>query len=418
MLFPFFLARRFYRSAHKDNKRRASSLAIRIATAGVAVGLAVMLISICVVKGFQREIRSKLTGFVSHIEVLDLNSFASPESFPIITDGNIIGIVKNTPGVEHVQRVSQKMGILKTDEAYQTIVLKGVGSDYDLSFIKSLIIKGRMPDFKAHPDGNDILISNKQARSLHIGVGSRVFTYFFADDIKLRRFTVAGIYETNLSQFDDYFVWAGRSTVNQLNGWQDNQSSALEVFVNDYENTDAVQALLAQKVNGKRDRNGAAYSTLSVKDNPRTSAVVQWLTLLDLNVWVILGLMAGVAGFTMISGLLILILERTRTIGVLKALGASNTRIRHIFMLYAAMIVGRGLLWGNLIGLGILLVQKWWGVVRLDPATYYVQAAPVEMVWGWIVGLNIGTMVACTLALVVPSFIISRISPARAVRYE
>lgn len=418
MSFPFFLARRFYNSAGCDKKRRASRLAIRIATAGVALGLAVMLISICVVKGYQREIKERLVGFASHIEILDRNSLASPESFPIVTDGTVMEMVKQMPDIGHVQRVSLKMGIIKTEDAFQTIVLKGVGKEYNLSFLKKHLVAGRIPDFTADSAANAIIISRKQADAMHLGLGDRVYTYFISDDIKLRRFRIEGIYETHLAQFDTYYIWTGQSVVNQLNNWQEDQSSSLEIALNDFSRLDEVQTRLARFIGTRSDRNGANYSTLSVKENPRTAATFEWLALLDFNVWVILVLMMGVAGFTMISGLLILILERTRTIGVLKALGACNSRIRHTFILYAVLIVVRGLVWGNAIGLGIVALQNYFKPFRLDPSTYYVDAVPVEVDWTWVVGLNAATLLVTVLALVVPSFVISRIQPARAIRFE
>lgn len=418
MSFPFFLARRFYDSAGCDKKRRASRLAIRIATAGVALGLAVMLISICVVKGYQREIKERLVGFASHIEILDRNSLASPESFPIVTDGTVTEMVKRIPDVGQVQRVSLKMGIIKTEDAFQTIVLKGVGKEYNLSFLKKHLVAGRIPDFTADSAANAIIISRKQADAMHLGLGDRVYTYFISDDIKLRRFRIEGIYETHLAQFDTYYIWTGQSAVNRLNGWQEDQSSSLEITLNDFSRLDDVQACLARSIGTRTDRNGVTYSTLSVKENPRTAATFEWLALLDFNVWVILVLMMGVAGFTMISGLLILILERTRTIGVLKALGACNSRIRHTFILYAMLIVVRGLAWGNAIGLGIVALQNYFRPFRLDPSTYYVDAVPVEVDWTWVVGLNAATLLVTVLALVVPSFVISRIQPARAIRFE
>ncbi len=418
MSLNFFLARRFYASAHRDVKRRASSLAIRIATAGVAVGLAVMIVSICVVKGFQREVKSKLTGFASHIEVLDYSSFASPENFPIVADKTLTDALAKVPGVMHQQSVSLKMGIMKTDETFHTIVLKGVDENYNTDFLRSQIIKGEMPAFSADSAGNDILISNTQAKTLGLDVGSRIYTYFISDKIKLRRFKVVGIYETNLTQFDEHFVWTDRAAVNKLNKWNKEQCSSVEIFADDYDNIDLVQKQLLQLIAGRMDSGGANLASLSVKENPRTASVIQWLALLDMNVWIILALMVGVAGFTMISGLLILILERTRTIGVLKALGATNTRIRHTFIMYASLIVVRGLIWGNAIALAIVFAQKYFSLVQLDPATYYVKDAPVEIDLLWIIGINLSTLIVCTLALVVPSFVISRIRPARAIRFE
>lgn len=416
MSLSFFLARRFYHSAGHDRNRRASALAIRIATAGVAVGLVVMIVSICVVKGFQKEVRSKLSGFTAPMEVLDVHSFSSPESYPIRTDSALLKDISSLEGVVHVQRVSMKMGIFKTEDAFQTMILKGTGRDYDLAFLKSQMVEGKVPDFEK--EKNAILISRRQADKLGLKTGSSVYAYFFSDNIRTRKFKVAGIYETHLAQFDDYFVWTALSTVNKLNGWDNEYSSAIEIYTPDYEKLDEVQAKVNKAVASRTDENGASYSTLSIKENPRTASVIQWLALLDFNVLVILALMAGVAGFTMISGLLILILERTQTIGVLKALGAGSSRIRHTFIIYAALIVMRGLFWGNLFGLGIVFAQQQWGWVRLNPASYYVDVAPVTVDVWWILGLNACTLCICVLALIVPSFVISRIQPAKAIRFE
>lgn len=418
MHLPLFLARRLYGNSSHEGQHRATSLAIRIATVGVAVGLMVMIVSICVVKGFQREVRQKVAGFTSHIEILDRNTFSSPESYPITADAALIDAARRTPHVQRVQTTSLKMGIIKTQDAFQTIVLKGIGTDYDTAFIHTQLLEGRLPHLTATDNSNEVIVSREQAQKLGLKVGSKVFTYFISDDIRLRRFTVVGVYETNLQQFDNYFVWTDLQTVNRLNRWEQNQCSALEVYLDDFSSIDQTQIALARLTNGRTDAHGAAYSTISIKENPRTSSVVQWLTLLDTNVWVILILMLGVAGFTVISGLLILILERTQTIGILKALGATSTRIRHTFMLYASMIVIRGLLFGNVFALALVFAQRAFGLVHLDPATYYVSAVPVEINVWWILALNVATLVLCMLAMIVPSFIISHIRPAKAIRFE
>ena len=417
-MLTFFLARRFYKSAAGDRKRRASKLAIRIATAGVALGLAVMIISISVVKGFQQEISNKLTGFSSHLMVLNDSSFASPQSYPIVTDEQLLQQIEQTPGVKHVQRVSQKMGILKTDSAYQTISLKGVGPEYDLRFMRQQMVEGRIPQWKGDKISNQIVISQMQAQNLGLKVGQKVYAYFFEQTIKMRRLEVVGIYNTNMPHFDRHFVLTDIATLRQLNNWAQDQSSMLEIYVNDFSNLDHVQTLIGKQINGQTDRNGSVYSTLSVKEHPYTASAFSWLEVLNLNVWVILVLMMGVAGFTMISGLLILILERTRTIGVLKAMGATGSRIRHTFIIYAALIVVKGLAWGNLIGLGIILSQQWWGWVQLDPENYYVSAAPVLINGWWILGLNVATLIVTVLSLIVPSFVIAHIQPAKAIQYE
>lgn len=377
-----------------------------------------MIISISVVKGFQQEISNKLTGFSSHLMVLNDSSFASPQSYPIVTDAQLLQSIRQTPGVAHVQRVSQKMGILKTDSAYQTISLKGTGEEYDLRFMRQHIVEGKIPKWDGKQVSNQIVISQTQAQSLGLKVGQKVYAYFFEQTIKMRRLEVVGIYNTNMPHFDRHFVLTDIATVRQLNKWAQDQSSMLEIYVNDFSNLDHVQTLIGKQINGQTDRNGSAYSTLSVKEHPYTASAFSWLEVLNLNVWVILVLMMGVAGFTMISGLLILILERTRTIGVLKAMGATGSRIRHTFIIYAALIVVKGLAWGNLIGLGLILSQQWWGWVQLDPENYYVSAAPVLINGWWILGLNVATLIVTVLSLIVPSFVIAHIQPAKAIQYE
>lgn len=418
MSLAWFLALRFYKHAGRDSDRKASLLAIRIATAGVALGLAVMIISVCVVKGFQTEIRAKLAGFAAHLEVLDERSFSSPESYPIVTDQTLMSKIKTVPGITRVQRVSEKMGILKTNDAFQTILLKGVGADFDTTFLRQCVVEGRLPRFAKEGGTDEVMISQQVARTLGLKRGDRVYAYFVSDAIRLRRFTIVGIYATNLSQFDERMIWTDRHTVNKLNDWDPEQSSALEIFLTEPEKTDVVQADINRLVGGMDDGRGGVYDTMSLSENPTTAAVMQWLSLLDFNVLVILALMLGVAGFTTISGLLILVLERTRTIGILKSLGASNTRIRRVFLTYATLIVAKGLLWGNILGVGIVLLQRYFGWVKLDPATYYVSEVPVEINFWWIVGLNVATLVISVLALIVPSFMISRIQPAKAIRYE
>lgn len=420
MSFSFFLAKRFYSGHTSDRHRKASTLAIRIATVGVALGIAVMVVSVCVVKGYQNEVRARLMGFASPVEVLDQRSSASPENYPIIADKSMVKAISALSGVKGVQRVSEKMGILKTNDAFQTIMLKGVGKDYDLSFLKSQMVEGKMPEWKSEDGGsNDIVISRKQADALNLKVGSKVYAYFISDDIKLRRLHVAGIYETYISQFDNYYVWADEATVAQLNGWEGDECSILEVKTESLDDMPQVQVgvnkIIASITNNPRR---ISYTTMSLAENPRTASTLEWLKLLDFNVVVILALMIGVAGFTMVSGLLILILERTRTIGILKSLGATNTRVRHTFIVYAMLIVLRGLIYGNIVGLGIVALQKYFHMVSLNPATYYVSAVPVEFPWIWVVALNIATLAITTLALVIPSFVVSRIQPAKAVRFE
>lgn len=419
-MLSLFLAKRFFKNSDKNagGVRKASPPALRIATAGIAVGLAVMVVSICFVRGFQHEVSGKIAGFTSHIEVIEPNSLSSPESFPVVTDEKLINQVKQTPGVESVQRFSQKMGIFKTQSDFAGVLLKGVAGEYDLNFIKHYMVSGHLPHFSDSETKNEIVISQTIANKLKLSVGDKVYSYYFSNTIKQRRFKVVGIYNTYMKQFDNNVVLADMYAVNQLNRWLPEQSSGLEIRLGSYDDLDKVQYILAKKVGGHTDRFKRSYAVLSVKDNPVTSSVLSWLNLLDLNVMVILVIMICVAGFTMVSGLLILILERTQTIGVLKALGATNNRIRHTFLWYAAFIIGRGMLWGNVIGISVVMLQKYTHVVSLDPEVYYVPYAPVDFDVLSIVVLNVITLLVTMLALVIPSYLVSHIQPAKAIQFD
>lgn len=419
-MLSLFLAKRFF----KNNIRKggevksASPPALRVATAGIAVGLAVMIISICVVRGFQQEVRSKFTGFASHIEVIDINSLGSPETYPVVTDATLMNEVKKTPKVKHVQRFSQKMGILKTEDNFTGVALKGCGPEYDLQFIRSYLVEGKVPDFSDKTSSNNIVISQTIADKLGLKVGSKVYSYYFASTIKQRRFTVVGIYDTHLKQYDNAVVFTDLRTVNQLNQWLPDQSSGLEIQLESFDDIAEAQHYLATHVGGKVDKYKKTYFILPIQENPNTASVLSWLGLLDVNVMVILIIMMCVTGFAMISGLLILILERTSTIGVLKALGATNTRIRHTFLWYAMFIVSKGLLYGNIIGIALVLLQQFTHFVQLNPDVYYVTYVPVELNVWWVIGLNIATLAITMISLILPSFLVSRVQPAKAIQFD
>ena len=411
------LARRFF-SASGENGKRASRPAIAIATAGIAVGLAVMLISVCVVRGFQAEVAGKLMGFGSHMEVLDYNTFASPESFPVTADTALINALENLPEVSIVQRYAEKIGILKTEESFAAIELKGLSPEYDTDFIQKHLVAGKLPHLSDTASTNRIVLSKQLATDLQLAVGDRVYAYFFEDNVKMRRFTIAAIYQTNMKQFDRTFVLTDLHTVQRLNSWDESKASGLEIRIRDFARLAESKITVEEVVNALPDTAGTVRSVLTIRENPRTAGVFNWLTLLDTNVYVILVLILLVAAFSMISGLLILILERTQTIGVLKALGATNTRLRHTFLYYGAFIVLRGMLFGNILSLLILWAQDRFGLVHLNPETYYVDTVPVSLEWWPIVLVNVATLLLTVATLVIPGFLISRIQPARAIRFD
>ena len=417
-MLSLFLAKRFFKETGRRGQRRASTPAIRIATAGIAVGLAVMIVSVCVVKGFQQQVSDKLTGFASHLTILDLGSFSSPETYPIATPQPLVDEVRQAPGVVRVQRVSQKLGIFKTHNDFAGVSLKGVAEDYDLGFLRSCIVEGRVPQFGSQKVSDSIVVSRTLADKLGLRLGDRVYSYYFAQTIKQRRFTVAAIYDTHLKQFDGNVVWTDLYTVNRLNSWDADQASMLEIHLGSMDELPAAQQWLSQRVGGRKDRMGRTYTVMSIRENPVTSSVLSWLDLLDFNVMAILVIMICVAGFTMISGLLILILERTVSIGLLKALGLSDGRVRHTFLWFAGFIVVRGLLWGNLIGLGLIYLQWQFGIVRLNPETYYLDVVPVSFNVLWLIGLNLATLLVTMLALILPSHLAARVQPAKVIRFD
>lgn len=408
-----FIARRLFRD--REGARKVSRPAIAIATAGVAIGLAVMIVSLCVVLGFKQEIRSKVIGFGSHIQILNYESLTTNLLHPVELPPSLIERIERTPGVAHVQRYCNKNGILKTDEDFKGILLHGVGPEFDTSFVAANLLEGRIPRFSDEESTNEILISAQIARELRLTVGSRVFAYFFEGSVRARRFTVAGIYQTNLTEFDKTLVFTDLYTCSRLNNWQPNQYSGLEITVNRFEEADRVAAALAG-VAQRGDTPEKSYSTLTICD--LYPQIFAWLDLLDMNVWVILILMVAVAGFTMISGLLIIILERTNFIGVMKALGATNRSMRHIFLYFSAFVIGKGLIWGNVLGIGLVALQRAFGLFRLDAETYYVEVVPVLFNPWLIVAVNAATLLICVGVLIVPSFLISNIHPAKSIRFE
>lgn len=415
MHFPLFIAKRLY--SEQGDKRKVSRPAIHIATAGVAIGLAVMIISVCVVLGFKHTIRDKVIGFGSHIQVADFLTLQQMEQYPIVIDDSMIDVLKHIPDVAHVQRFAMKEGILKTDSDFLGVAFKGVGPDFDSTFIHNNMVEGSIPHFSDSVSHNNIVVSQLMADKLHLKSGQRIFAYFFDNNgVRTRRFTIAGIYQTNLKKYDETIVFTDLYTAVKLNGWESDQASGAELSVNNFDNLDMVESRVISKVKGTVDHYGETYSSATIKElNPQ---IFQWLDLMDLNVWIILALMLIVAGVTMISGLLIIILERTSMIGILKALGARNKTIRHTFMWFAVFIIGKGMLIGNVLSLGLLALQQAFGIIKLDAQTYYVSTVPVEINALYIVALNVATLLISVFMLVAPSYLISHIHPAKSMRYE
>ncbi len=415
MNFPLFVAKRLF--FDNSDSRKVSRPAITIATAGVAIGIAVMIVSVFVVLGFKHTIRNKVIGFGSHIQVTNFMTQMSSDQYPIVMSDSMMSVISGIAGVKHAERFAYKQGILKTDSDFLGVMLKGVGPEFDSTFIHQNLIAGSIPKFADDAAGNKIVISKNIADKLNIKLGQRVFAYFINNDgVRVRRFTIAGVYQTNLNQYDEVMCFTDLFTAVRLNGWEPDQASGAEVAVNDFDKVNTVEQLFVKKVNKTTDHYGETYTSQTIQDlNPQ---IFQWLDLLDMNVWIILALMISVAGVTMISGLLIIILERTTMIGVFKALGARNTTIRHMFLWFATFIIGRGLLIGNAVGIGFALLQKYLGVVKLNPATYYVSTVPIELNVPALLLINVLTLAVSVFVLIAPSYLISHIHPARSMRYE
>ena len=411
MNFPLFIAKRIF--SDKGDRRKVSRPAIRIATIGVAIGLALMIITVSVVLGFKHTIRDKVVGWGSHIQVYNLQG----NIMPISINDSTLTAYETVDGVEHAERFALTQGILKTDNDFLGVMFKGIGPEYDTHFLEDCLIEGELPDFSDTKTKYPLVVSKTMADKLRIHAGDRLFAYFIGDDdVRTRRFTVSAIYQTNMKRFDDMVCLTDLCVTQRLNGWDSLQCTGAEVLVNDFDRLRETNRNLLDilRDNDKRDDEAAVSYTIT----DIYPQVFSWLELLDINVWIILGLMIAVAGFTMISGLLIIILERTQMIGLLKALGARNSTIRHTFLWFAAFIIGRGLLWGNIMGLGIVLIQKYTGVVKLDAQTYYVNEAPMELNLLLIALLNVVTLLVSVFVLVAPSYLVSHIHPARSMHYE
>lgn len=411
-----FIAKRLFRGAHAG---QVSSSAIRIATAGVAVGILVMVVSICVSSGFQREIKAKVAAAVGHIQIVNGQTLYRSHTLPIQITDSIRDEVAALPYVESVQRFALCPGMLKTESVFRGVVFRGVDDAFDASYLSTCLVDGSVPAFGSKGNkavADSILLSEALASALELQVGQRVYAYFFDDNLRVRRLTVAGVFQTHISDIDARMCYADARLTQRLAGFLPDQYSGAEIRVGDYAHVDTVSMRLASMFGVREDAYRQYYATPRVEE--LYPQMFSWLSLLDTNVGAILILMICVAGVTMVSGLLVIILERTQFIGIMKAMGATNGLLRRIFLYLASMIVLRGMLWGNILAIGLLAMQYFTGIVSLDPQSYYIDRVPVYFPWAGIIAVNIVTFVLCILVLVVPTYVISRIHPARSIVFE
>ena len=413
MNLEYFIAKRIH---FQQGKKNISRPAVRIATIGIALGLAVMIIAIAVVIGFKQEIRNKTIGFGGHIQITNFDNNNTYEMNPIKVDKALIKKIISVDGVKHVQRFATKPGIIKTDTEFQGIVIKGIDTGFDWQFFKSNLVEGKIIDVSGDTPSNQVVISKYLTNLLGLKLGDSFYTYFIQDQVRARKFKIVGIYATNFVEYDKLIVLADMRQVQALNDWSPDSFSGLEVIIKDFNKIDEVGDAVYEATANKFNKEGSAFSTQTIKQlNPQ---IFSWLDLLDMNVWVILLLMLAVAGFNMISGLLILILERTSMIGILKSMGATNWTIRKIFLYHSFFLIGKGMLWGNVIGLSLCAIQYFTGLVPLDAEAYYVATVPITFNWLYIILLNAGTFIASLLMMIGPSYLITKINPAKIIRYE
>ena len=415
MNLPLFIARRIHFSK-ENNKKKVSKPAVRIALGGIALGLAVMILSLAIVVGFKNEVGRKVMGFGSHIQITSLTNNRTYDLPPISFSDTLISAIKAVPNVSYTQITATKPAIIKTKTDFQGIVLKGVDAHYNWDFFKEYLKEGELPVYNDSTASNEVLISKKQADALKLSVGDKFICYFIQDQVRLRQFTISGIYSTGLADFDKLFIVSDIQHIRMLNNWDENTATSIEVFVNDLDNLSDISYNIYLATARNFTGNYNPYYTRSIYElQPQ---IFGWLSLLDLNMVIILILMFSVASFTMISGLLIIILEKTTLIGTLKVLGANNWTIRKIFLYQASFLIGKAMLWGNVIGLGMYFIQKYLKVVKLDPEVYFVDYAPVELIPWQAVALNIGVGVAILCILIIPSYLIAKISPAQSIKFE
>jgi lipoprotein-releasing system permease protein len=412
-----FIARKVHFSK-PAGESRATPPAIRIAMAGIALGLCMMILSVAIVTGFKREVRNKVIGFGAHIQITNFDSNTSYETVPVAVDDTLTDELLAWPGVRHVERFALAPGMIKTETECQGFVLKGVDEHFDGSFFRKHLKEGEL--FTVDPDkpSTDVLMSRSLADMLGLKCGDPFAAYFVQDagQMRARKLHIRGIYDTGYLDYDKLYVLADIRQVIRLNGWEGDAVSGLELFVDDYDRLDEISEALYFHLIDRKDRLGNTFYVRSVKElNPM---IFNWLDVLDLNVVVILALMMAVSGFTMISGLLIIILERTRMIGVLKAMGQEDRSIRRVFLYIASFLIGRGMLWGNAVGLAVCFIQSRFHVVTLDPVNYYLDTVPVDLnVAAWLL-INLGTGIVSMLMMLGPSCLIAKIHPARTIRFE
>lgn len=409
-----FIARRIF--SDKTVKKGISQPIVTIAVIGIALGLAVMILSVAIVTGFKSEISNKVIGFGSHIQIVNYDTNVSYETAPINKTQTFYEELKELKGIKNIQAFAIKGGLIKTQTDFQGVVLKGVGTNFDWSFFEQNLVEGGLFQVTDSSKTNDIIISKHVAKLLNLEVGDNVAAYFIQDPPRMRPFIITGIYETSLAEFDEKFALVDIKHIQRLNDWNENQISGFEILLEDFSEIDKLTRDVRDIVGFHFNPDGTKLRVMSIRE--KYPQMFDWLDLTDMNVYIILILMIAVAGFNMVSGLLILILERTNMIGILKAMGTKNWSIRKIFLYQSGFLISKGLLWGNIIGIAICVLQSKLHLFKLDPDSYYIDAVPINLKIWHILALNSGTLAITIIMLIIPSYIISRLSPEKTIRFN
>ncbi|WP_264522455.1 ABC transporter permease [Flavobacterium sp. N1994] len=410
MKLEYFIGKRLITA--KDHKSSISAPIIKIAITAIALGMIMMIVSIATGIGLQQKIRQKVSAFNGHIIISGYNDNNSDVSTdPITLHQKFYPKFKNVEGISHVQAVASKAGIIRTETAFEGIIFKGVGKDYQTDNLKEYLVQGRLPNFKSNLN-EEVMISQYLCNRLGLKLDDKFVTYFMKENSEgynLRNFKIVGIYNSGFQEFDASYVIGDIRHVQRINKWRPDQIGSFEVFLDDF-------TQIEQKGKEVYQETSSTLDTQTIEE--KFYYIFEWLKLFDFNIIVILIVMIAVSTINMVVALLVLILERTQMIGILKAIGANNWAIRKIFLYNAAYLIGRGLLWGNVIGIGLLLIQKYFGIIKLNPESYYVNEAPVDINLFYILLLNIGTVAICLVVLLIPSYIITKITPSKSIRFE
>ncbi len=414
MKFEFFLNHRLI--SEKSIGKGSARALIRISVFGISLCIAVMIVAMSILSGFKNEIRNKISGFNAHIQITNLSSNLSYETFPIDTGHDFLKDLRKHPEIQNIQQYATKPGILKRNTEYAGVILKGVAEDYDWTFFSSYLQEGSVLTINKEELSNEVMISSKLALSLQLRIGDTCAMYFIQEPVRMRKFIIKGIYRTDFDEFDKVFLICDIKHVARLNDWKNGKISGYEVLLKDFDKLDAMHEVIIDQVGFSLNSDQTMLKTISIRD--KYPQIFDWLSLQDKNVIIIIILLLIVAGFNMISALMILILERTSMIGLLKSLGSSNLSIIKLFLLQAFYLLSKGLIWGNLVGLILVIIQKYTHVIGLNPESYYISYVPIHIDLLSILFLNIGVIISTFLMLLLPSLAILSLDPVKSIKYE